>query len=564
MATDATPPAAPVAPEPSPSALLEVLRGALFGAVAMAVLQAAAPWPTDNDSFYHLRMARELTTDGFARQFPWLQWTIFRDDFVSHHYGFHVLLFPFVWLSDKLTGDLILGGKMAAVVCMAATCAAYAMILRMLAAPRRGLWLLLLACVPWEFWLRMTYFRAPIAALPLMLLAIPLALRGRILAVGILAVIFTHLYGGAVIFPLAPIGILAGVIAARILERRRTTRAGAADGPATPSLTDDSVGAPSIRVAMALIAAGALGIVLGLATSPYFPGNFHFLYTQIFQTGLAATPEVGNEWLPHNPLYLASISIGLAAVWAYALARRARLRMPLDRRTLALLGINLVYLALMLKARRFIEYWPVFSLISAAAWMGGDQPGRSLLSDLARIRPRLHYFVRELLLPTVIATAAASTLQYTRTSSRLTMNVPAIRDAVQYVAAHSNPGDMILTDDWDTFPVCYYYNRFNHYAVGLDPVFTSSKFPDVWERYKRITRGETPYALPANLRGTGRADATLFDIRDVFGARYVMVLDDHGPLYRKLSDSPTMFKRVFATQEQEGKPPAASIFEVIK
>jgi hypothetical protein len=187
------------------SGRIELLAAALLGALPMAVIQASSPHLLGNDSYYHAAMAGLLGEAGFVQSFPWLHWTLFRDQFVSHHHGFHVLLAPFVWLSEAVTGDAILGAKVAVTLCMGATAAMFCLVLRALGVRRRLWWMLLLLCLPWAFWLRLSFVRAPSAGLPLMLAAVWLVLRHRPVWLGVLAFCFSHLYGAALLLPLIPL-----------------------------------------------------------------------------------------------------------------------------------------------------------------------------------------------------------------------------------------------------------------------------------------------------------------------------------------------------------------------
>ena len=65
-----------------------------------------------HDSYYHVKMAVLLPEIGLTREFPWLRYCYFlqlTNDFVSHHYGFHVLLVPFVHAAKWLRGDYLTG-----------------------------------------------------------------------------------------------------------------------------------------------------------------------------------------------------------------------------------------------------------------------------------------------------------------------------------------------------------------------------------------------------------------------------------------------------------------------
>ena len=119
---------------------------------------------------------------------------------------------------------------------------------------------------------------------------------------------------------------------------------------------------------------------------------------------------------------------------------------------------------------------------------------------------------------------------------RTGFNLPAMRAALKFVEENSNPGDIVFTDDWDIFPAYFYHNSHNYYVVGLDPKFTHARRPDLWERYMRITRGETPKQSVVKLAGPDgqtRQETISIDLKDIrteFKARFVICDDDHQSL----------------------------------
>jgi len=499
----------------------------------MVVAQTGSPGLSGNDSYYHVKMAEMLPTWGFVKAFPWLHWTIFRDAFVSHHHGFHVLLAPFVWLSDRITGAPILGGKVMTVVCMAVTAALLAAALRALGVRHRAAWVLLLVVMPWHFWLRLTYVRAPIVALPLMLGAVVLILRRRPVALGVLAFVFTQVYGGAVIFPILPLAFLAAAI-----------------------WTGEGV-----RSAIASAVASGVGLVAGLVLNPYFPGNIAFLKTQVLDTGLGAPAEVGNEWRSYDAVFLLQISGGIIVVWGAALLYRLRSGRAIDGQGLAMFLLNTAFFVLTIKARRFVEYWPVFAILDAACLAG-----RNLDVDLfeAGFGPARWPRVREGLGVVVWAVAiayGAAMIRVTRSAAVPDQDGGALQAAMAYLKSSTPAGSLVLTDDWDVFPECFFYNTHNHYAVGLDPVFTQVRFPDVWERYRVITRGEAPAAMSTKTEGP--AKVTLDDIGGVFHADYVLVARDHPGLYSQLTMADDRFVQVWPGAGSGGTgQPAFAVFRV--
>jgi hypothetical protein len=354
-------------------------------------------------------------------------------------------------------------------------------------------------------------------------------------------------------------------------------------------------------------------------THPYRGGIYDFLRLQVFGSGLTPDIAVGQEWNPYENLWwFASMSGVLLAVWASALTVRLRSGPTLNAQELALLLLNILFLVLTAKARRFIEYWPPFALLNAAylaspclkKW-GGRTAGlldplstrRGLWLSLSALllavtgvvliglfgfgpqlrsalgQPLAHSSVvavglsflalavfgrrvpnEILLMPTwartlttartflvaLVFLAGATALgarQWSaiRGGTRCQYDLGAVREMMAFLEASSNPGDVIFTDDWDIFPVFFYFNTHNHYIVGLDPKFTHHRRSDLWERYVKVSRGQVPSDVAVTQTGpdgkptTTWIHARLEDIRDHFGARFVVTDRDHEPLASKLA-----------------------------
>lgn len=509
----------------------------LIGAAAMGAVQSGSPHLAGNDGYYHLKMAALLPQIGYTREFPWLRWTLFSDGFVSHHHGFHTLLAPFVAASHWLTGDAVLGGKAASVVAVAVSFALFAAILAQLGARYPLLWCVLLGAAPWHFWLRLAYVRAPMAGLPLMLLAVLWSLRGRTVALGLLAFLFMHVYGGSVLFPLIPAAFLGGALLA---------------------------GAPW-RVHLRQVLWTGCGLIAGFVLNPYFPANLSFFYTQLFETGLGAPKHVGSEWKPYVGWNFVAQAWPVAAVWLAALAYRLRRHAPATTADMALLLLNAGFLALTLRARRFIEYWPVFALLSAAAFAGRtgsahrDTEESTLSGDVEQSRRRLLVIAAF----AAAALAAVLNLRVVRDEIHPSHDVVAVQAAMRWLVEHSPPRSLLFTDDWDVFPTCFYFNDHNVYAVGLDPEFTRTKYPALWERYRRITRGEAPAKLPKSLSDGENPAIEYSDIAEEFGAGFVLVDEDHRELYRALDRRSEQFRLVYPEGQTDDKQPPLAIFRVL-
>ena len=151
----------------------------------------------------------------------------------------------------------------------------------------------------------------------------------------------------------------------------------------------------------------------------------------------------------------------------------------------------------------------------------------------------------------IMLSLRGQSLKAAQRASRCGYDLPAIQKMMEFIQADSKPGDVIFTDDWDIFPVYFYYNAQNHYVVGLDPKFTHERRPDLWERYVRITRGDIPSDaeleehIDDGTRLREKIHVELSDIRDQFGAGYVITDRDHKKLARKLSRDSELAQLVY-------------------
>ena len=559
-----------------------------------------------HDSFYHVAMASILPDVGAMSDFPWLAYTYFRDQghaFVSHHWGFHLLLVPFVKLAEATTGDGLAGGRWAMAAVFGANLVLFHLLLRRRKVPLHWLWIALFFLLPDQFYTRHGFVRSIGASLLFMQLILLGLFARRIWLVALSVAGYVHLYLGAVFFGPALVAIYA---AAQAL------------GPAGDR-----------RIPWKLIAAAAAAWGIGVITYPYAGGMFEFLRMQVFGTGLSPDIEVGREWKPYSDAwFLVTIAGTLLLTWVGALFLRLRMGPRLSAQDATLLVLQFGFLLLTFKARRFIEYWPPICLLSAAylasdplteilaevrahaarwnekvrlwwaasgaavlalsgivVWSRIDARGdsemllqrwplwvapllllaigaaqRAQLASTTGTTPRAWSWVRTgtvaaaaLLLPA--STFAVGTRSWDSAVSQLRCyyDLDAVRSVMGFLQASSQPGDLVFTDDWDIFPVFFYHNRHNRYIVGLDPKFTHQRDPDLWNRYVKISRGEVPSTIELASEGDDgvRGTVALEDIREEFHAQYVIADQDHHALADALIKAPEFAELVYPSTDYE-------------
>jgi len=499
-----------------------------------------------NDSFYHIKMAAMMPQAATLRHFPWLQFSYFTDrgdSFVGHHYGFHLLLSLFVHASQWLTGSDLPGGRWGVCVFFGFL----ALVMHRLAAlantSGRWIWLPLFVLLPFQFFIRHAFVRAMTPSLVFMLLTILLMSQRKYVLLAVSIAVYIHLYMGGVAF--APLIVAVYVLSIALCGGDRRTMIG---------LTAWSLGA----------------WVIGIVTHPYRDGMWDFLRLQVFGSGLSPDISVGKEWKPYTDVWWFMQMCGLLlGAWIGAIVVRLRIGTKLNAEELALLVLNVAFFVLTAKARRFIEYWPVFCLLSAI-FLARPMFQHAASHPFGRFGSWLAGFVSRqsaVLAVAAAALVAALTPQWRsiRADAECKFDLAAIQSAMDFLRERSQPGEVVFTDDWDIFPVFFYYNSHNYYVVGLDPIFTHARRPDLWARYVRITRGQTPAEEQVKMPdgSSRRLSIRLTDIRDHFGAKWVVTDRDHRALAAELAAATEFAELVYPSRSyEESKEAPYLVFRV--
>ena len=494
----------------------------------LARAQFATPNLSDNDGYYHIKLAWLMYKEGLKPEFPWLPLSILNpEEFYDHHFLFHVALIPFTF------GDLRMGAKWGAVVFAGLAFLAIWVLLYRQRVPWAWLWSLGLLGVSDAFLYRMSIPRAQSLSLGILALGYLWLLEGKYARLAVLAFLYVWMYDA---FPLlAALGIL-HMIAVALTERRLEYR-------------------PILYI--------SVGILLGMVVNPYFPDNINFSIQHVLPKLLNATAiRVGNEWYPYDTGQLLENS--LPALVAFA---SGALALGLSNRKVeapAALGLlSALFFGLMLfQARRFVEYFPPFALIFAAfAWSpllanSRPDPVKKKLPQQTRLRdwftkgfkarnlpPRvfLTHLLPGMLLAVFVSASVARSIPAARARMLDTKPFSLYAGASHWLEQNTPAGALVFQTDWDDFPRLFFYNTHNTYLVGLDPTYMQLYDPEMYDLWVNITRGgvEQPSRL----------------ILDTFGARYIHTDLHHGHFIDKASDDPGL-KEVYRDDN-------AVVFEVV-
>lgn len=488
----------------------------LFGlyVALFAAIQFATPNMADNDGYYHIKLAQLIRQEGWRPAFPWLPQTVLNaDDFVDHHFLYHVLLIPFTF------GDLREGAKWASVIFPALAFVAGWLLLRGQRIPYAALWSLGFFIVSEAFLYRMSMPRAQAVSLLVLLLVLHVTLTGRYRWLAPLAFLYVWFYNA---FPLILMVVSVYVAARFLLERRFDL---------TP------------------LVYAAAGLVLGLVINPYFPDNLLFIYHHFLPKLTDATAtSVGNEWYPYQTWTLVENS-GLALLFfvagAFALGLHER---RIDTRTATAFALAVLFGLMLFKSRRFVEYFPPFVLIfTALAWtplIQGWLKGQTGQVNLSLAGWRQQVVVGGMLL--VLLPALLLGVQTTRESIQGAKPYQRYAEASAWLRNNTPAGSRVFQTDWDDFPRLFFYNTHNTYTIGLDPTYMQLYDADLYDLWVKITRGKVE--TPAQT------------IAETFEAHYVITDLDHKGFLRQAKADPGLvevyrdkYAAVFQVTEPESE-----------
>ncbi len=473
-------------------------------AIMLIAINARPAFP-DPDSFYHAKMALMIRDHGFIHQFPWLQETVLRDNYVDPHLLYHVVLIPFVTIFDPLVGM-----KVSAVVFGLLAFFALYRLLRDMKSPHPE-WITLAAAFSFDFLHRMSMPRAPSLSVAMLVLAVWAMYRGRWKTLFAVTVGFVWLYHGWAVIVAAYGCVAAGALVAKFR--------GQADAEF-----------PVWKLGLAV----AAGIAVGIVANPYFPENVRFSYDTIVNIGIRETTSisVGAEWSSPNWALLffwnlPAIQVFLLSAAIFFLARkRGELDVghPGARMAIAMVLLMLFFWVFAFRSIRYTEYLIPFVVIAAGSTLA--MAGKYLRGESVRLRRDLDgVFSRARGSPRAAAAigiivAALAVLVTVRGINYSVSKEARFKEAhyagsADWVRENVPPGATVFNALWDSSMIYFYLDDTHYYLVGLDPRFMYDKDAGRYDDWFDIQAGRNPEV--DRVVSEFRASAVLIDKRMIGG-----------------------------------------------
>ena len=444
------------------------------------------------DDYYHSRISEQiLIQKRLNLSFLWLPLTILNEEnFVDHHLLYHIYLAPWMYWGS------ITGVKIAQSIVFAGIVLAFWALLRLLRVNHAWIWTASIIALSSPFLYRMLMIRTQSVAVLLLLLALHALFQQRYRWLLPSGFAFTWLYNGFVLMP----AFVVLYVMSFWLARREV------------------VWKPLVYV--------SAGVALGIIINPYFPQNIVFILDHLGEkVSIAESIRVGSEWYPYTTTQLLEHSFGAMLALGIGITAGSLRSSGRDYVETTLLFIALLTLYMLFQSRRFIEYFPIFSLLFCAVAWGRSSVHRKSLLPATLLRHPVAYLPRIIIVISIFA-LSGRVLQTVYTDIQNVKDFNYMAGASTWLEANTEEGELIFQTDWDDFTRLFYHNTRNTYLVGLDPTYLQIAEPFMWNQWVAITQGvvERPSVL----------------IHDTFGARYAVSDTRHDAFAERADADPAM------------------------
>ena len=492
----------------------------------------------DPDCFYNARMALLMKKQLVFKQFPWMEFTVFKNNYIDHHFLYHIFLIPFVSLS-KIGISPLLGVKISAILFAAFLIFTFYFILErwQIRYPLIFIFLLLIS-TPFVF--RASLARAPAVSGIFLLLSVYFILkdsqiprlsgnktRSRALSylkiinwpLFIISFFYVWLYSAWMLLPV----VLTFYWTACFCQSygRRALNSGREKWlkNAVLILRRFFILAKKVfKEEKPKILSCLAGILAGLIINPYFPRNLKSYLSQIYQIvkiNFHQKFSIGVEWYPYDPIHLyrdlfiffVILSISVALFFVFSKKR--------DKKTWTLFLITSFFFIYTLKARRSVEYFVPFGVLFAAAVY--DKIFNKKSWDKLEIKFKRFFTKKQQAILIILIGILVFVFPYfiyhdlINTHQELRhFKFNHLQKVSGWLKQNVEPGKTIFNSNWDHFGFLFYHNPNNYYITGLDQRLMYAYNPALFELYLRIIKGDET----TNLKDK---------IRNKFNSEYILV-----------------------------------------
>jgi hypothetical protein len=519
----------------------------------------------DPDSFYHAKMALLMKDQGIIQNFPWLQFTTLKNLYIDHHLLYHVFLIPFV-----IFGDPLFGTKLASVLFAALLITVVHWFLKSFKIKGSIFYCLSLLLIN-PFIFRINLAKAPVWSSIFLIIALSFLFRRKIWPLFFISIFYVWLYGG---WPLMLAFTVIFLVVNTINDLWHELNQRSLDLVIENNIIDGqeiilikseeripaAIGFREFIVLflarffsginLKLLVANISGLLASLIVNPYFPKNLFFYWEQTIKIGLINaqnTISVGAEWYPYKLFDFVS---GANLIFILLLLALTMFIVGYKKQNIyswTLFFISLFFFIFTLKSRRNVEYFVPFVVIFSAFALNNFfhyvdfYEYWSWFKKLSRIKKFLSFV---LVLYMVIAIVFISERDIISARKDLTGGFAwgKMEKAGQWLASNTPKDSIIFHNNWDEFPLLFYYNTHNFYIVGLDPTFMYDYNKELYWEWYNIVVGKDKENLNQKVKSDFKASYVLWatertKVEDSFAKSFgfkILYSDDEVKIYQVL------------------------------
>jgi len=478
----------------------------------------------DPDSFYHIKIAEDISQGKIVKNFTWLPFTTLAEHYTDQHFLYHVFLAPFVKYLGPFTG-----GKLATTLIASTLIVVFAIVLRGMKISYPLLWAFLLITI-FPFVFRINLVKAPGFSLLILFIGLLCAWKRWYVPLAIVSFIYAWSYGGFIILTFFVIWLSVLRFGVRLVSERMWLKR---EGKTIQISWWQLIKRLAAQPDMFVVYAAVIGTALGVVVSPFFPQNLGYLNDQLIQIGIINYHNiisVGNEWYPESLIELVTSTILLtllaigAIVWSSINLKRITLR------TFFLFTLFVFSLIFTLKSRRYVEYYVPLGMAFVASAYSDILLHVELKNVWKKIingrSMRTTIFIYAFIIYVIVGVCIVIPKDLLTTRATLATGFYYLQthDAAIWLKNNTPKNAIVVHSDWDEFPYLFLWDDHNRFICGLDPTFLYRQNPDVYWAWVHLSRGETK-------------DNITEVVTETLQSQYVLVEKDHEAMMKNMKNA---------------------------
>ncbi|MDD5625646.1 MAG: hypothetical protein PHG83_00580 [Patescibacteria group bacterium] len=484
-------------------------------------------------------MALMLKEGKIIQDFPWMQSTIFKNLYIDHHFGYHWLLVPFLYLPtpnnlDALSAEIdpLIKAKLAIVFFASLVFLIIYWFLRSLKTKQPLFWTLLGFLVA-PFLIRLSLVRAPVISVSILILGYYFILKKKYLLLLLLSFLYVWIYGAwPLILLVTFIYCFAGAMK-KLTDQWPAIKSKSYDIEPKTLNTKKHYVLCAIRSMfksfftrnnIKLLLACILGLAAGLIINPYFPKTISFYWFYIIKIAIFNYQNiigVGAEWYPYplDSLVLFNLPVFIPFLisisWFFVFIKKQK------KTGWFLFLLSIFFFFYTLKSRRNIEYFIPTAIIfcgfifTQIAKKINWPKIKNQFKKYFQGPDNIFYFIITLFFVVFFGYFSVDCISHGIYEERQSqINNPSIshlQRASLWLKQNSQPQEIVFQSNWDIFPQLFYFNDKNYYINGLDQTFMYENDKDLYKIWLNLTSGKTDPNEVAKI------------IKEKFNASYILL-----------------------------------------